>query len=57
MVSKRQGYALKHMGCDLKHILAGNKANRGRARMARSWESADEPLEFHVGRDGMSLAE
>ena len=37
--------------------MAGNKAYLGRARMTRWWESADEPREFHVGRDGMSLAE
>jgi hypothetical protein len=50
-------YGSSHNDCDLKHILAGNKANLGRARMTRSWKSADEPREWHLGRNGMSLAE
>jgi putative transposase len=37
--------------------LAGNKAYLGRVGMTRWWESADEPRKFHVGRDGMTLAE
>jgi hypothetical protein len=49
-------YGSRH-NCDLKHILAGYKANLGRARMTRSWESVDEPRESQVGRDGMSPAE
>ncbi|MDX6464376.1 MAG: hypothetical protein QOE55_8073, partial [Acidobacteriaceae bacterium] len=43
--------------CDLKHILAGNKAYLCRARMTRWWQSAGELREFHVDRDGTSLAE
>jgi hypothetical protein len=53
-----QDYRLKKTPhCDLKHIFARNKAYLCRARMKRWWESAGELREFHLDRDGMSLAE
>jgi hypothetical protein len=35
--------------CEIKHILAGNKAYLGRAKGTRLWESAGELRECHLG--------
>jgi hypothetical protein len=57
MLYSRPKYALNHKMFEMEHNLAGNKAYLGRARMTRWWESVDEPSEFDVGGDGISLAE
>jgi hypothetical protein len=42
--------------CEIKHIVAGNKAYLGRARGTRWRESAGELREWHLGLGDTSLA-